>query len=240
MLIEEQNYQSFALNGNLKSIPCGILPSEKLSESDMKFLYTKFKNEGRSFYEVLRNNTFFKKCPYCEKRDVSELDHFLSQNSYPMFTIIPMNLVPSCHDCNTGKLDKNLEIIHPYFEDTRKEKWMICEIKVIFQVMVVSYKLSFKNTTFSSDTKKRIINTVNMFKLHVNYATWAASLISNKKGVWKSQIQKGGVFALVNLINEEYKSINSQMESDNSYKKVFYRSLINYLQQNSPDLSFLQ
>ena len=117
---------------------------------------------------------------------------------------------------------------------------MICEIKVIFQVMVVSYKLSFKNTTFSSDTKKRIINTVNMFKLHVNYATWAASLISNKKGVWKSQIQKGGVFALVNLINEEYKSINSQMESDNSYKKVFYRSLINYLQQNSPDLSFLQ
>lgn len=240
LLLEEQKYKTFASSGNLNSLPQGSLPSTLLDESDMKFLYTKLKKEGRTFYDLIRNNTYLKRCPYCEKRDVSELDHFLPQKLYPMYTIIPANLVPSCHDCNTAKLDKDIEIIHPYFEDTSQEQWMVCEIKIQFQVMVVSYKLSFKDSSLSPDLQKRIINTVNMLKLHVDYATWTASLISNKKGIWKNYLQNGGIEALVDLITQEYNSINPNLETDNSYKKVFYRAFISFLKQNNPDMSFLR
>lgn len=240
LVSEELKYKTLANNGDLNNIPPGVLPSNKLDKKDMKFLYTKLKKEGRTYYDLIKNNTYLKRCPYCEKRDVSELDHFLPQDTHPMYAVTPANLVPSCHDCNTVKLNKNREIIHPYFEDTSYEKWMVCEIKVLFQVMIVSYKISFKDSSLPQKTKDRIVNTVNLLELHTNYATWASSLISNKKLIWKNQFQTGGINALINLITQEQMSINPQLESENSYKKSFYRGFIEYLNQQNPDMSFLR
>ena len=43
-----------------------------------------------------------------------EFDHFFSQGDYPFFAITFFNLVPSCKECNHGKLKKEAKI-NPYF-----------------------------------------------------------------------------------------------------------------------------
>ena len=69
-------------------------------------------------------------CPYCNRnytftlnKDESEagfstrpeLDHFHDKSTYPLLALSFFNLVPSCHECNHGKLKKSTGV-NPYFK----------------------------------------------------------------------------------------------------------------------------
>lgn len=68
-------------------------------------------------------------CPYCERQYIfryetkgarkttAEMDHFFSKSKYPFFSCTLLNLIPSCHTCNHGKLDLDRDIIYPYNEE---------------------------------------------------------------------------------------------------------------------------
>ena len=68
-------------------------------------------------------------CPYCERQYVfryetkgarkttAEMDHFFSKSKYPFLSCTLLNLIPSCHICNHGKLDIDRDIIYPYSEE---------------------------------------------------------------------------------------------------------------------------
>ena len=58
--------------------------------------------------DVLTRKTFLQDatpavCPYCDNGlQRVELDHFLPKSSFPFLSVHPDNLIPSCHDSNTG------------------------------------------------------------------------------------------------------------------------------------------
>lgn len=69
-------------------------------------------------------------CPYCNRnytftlhKDENkakfstrpELDHFHDKSTYPLLALSFFNLVPSCHECNHGKLKKSTGV-NPYFK----------------------------------------------------------------------------------------------------------------------------
>ena len=232
LVLEEVKYRQHAVNGTLREISQNEDPFDILKSKDMKFLYEKLKKEQREIYNQIKATTYMSRCPYCEKRDISEMDHFLSQSLYPVYVITPINLVPSCHECNNAKRDDDIEIIHPYFDDTLQTKWMVCELSIMYNVLVANYRISFVGSSLPERTKTKIVNTVNIMQLHKYYATWTASLISNKKKLWYEQWREGGTDSLIRLISREYSSIDSKLESINSYKKVFYRSFIEFLMSN--------
>jgi hypothetical protein len=117
---------------NLKQTAFGTLLTETI------FDYTKFR--GSDFCKELFTQLGFKSatCPYCnnEKLDIVnlerdskkakrlkayyDLDHFYSKSQNPFFALSFFNLIPSCHNCNSGdKRDKQFSIrthIHPYLE----------------------------------------------------------------------------------------------------------------------------
>ena len=45
------------------------------------------------------NNT----CQYCTLNSVNTLDHFIPKQSFPEFSINPLNLFPCCSECNSKK-----------------------------------------------------------------------------------------------------------------------------------------
>lgn len=64
------------------------------------------------------------KCPFCGGIGrPRNLDHYLPKAHYPQFSILPINLVPSCRDCNMdGKRDEfatneEEQLIQPYLDD---------------------------------------------------------------------------------------------------------------------------
>lgn len=240
LIYEEKEYITKGIRGSLNSITEKIIPSSHLSVKDMEYLYYKFQRDLPHYYYSLKSLANYNICPYCEKRDVTELDHYLPKVYYPMYVITPANLIPSCHECNKSKRTYTNPIIHPYFDNTTLNQWMRCELLIQNKSLIPRYKISFKNLNISSEDREKIINTVNALKLHKLYSTWASNLIANKIKHWKKVWLSGSNDDLIKFLQMEYDSINPEIYSINSYKKVFYIAFIELLKSNSANFSFLE
>jgi len=142
------------------------------------------KGTGRSHYDRLRL-TKLGICPFCGFGHVSTLDHFAAKSRYPAFSVLPINLVPSCADCNKGKgsgvITLETEMPHPYFEDSRVETdgWLFCDVIETLPV-TVTYRME---TPLNWDDRlsRRVRNYFTELKLASRYAVQAASHLSGTK-----------------------------------------------------------
>ncbi|EAD2695982.1 HNH endonuclease, partial [Escherichia coli] len=72
---------------------------EKLYENNLRD-----KNKpARTYYDDMLVSSG-EKCPFCgDIGQTKNIDHFLPIAHYPEFSVMPINLVPSCRDCNMGE-----------------------------------------------------------------------------------------------------------------------------------------
>lgn len=230
----EQFYFSLASSGNLGILSeqlCGI--SQHVGDEEMKYLYNDRLRKAYkdSFYKWLKTNegNNFHKCSYCEKGDVSELDHLLPRSKFPIFAVTPVNLIPSCHECNNNKSDNSKLNINPYFEDTTKYIWLKCQIVKQYGDYTVRYSLDFTDVVFNSDVKERIKNTYCFGNNSIlsRYSIWGINKITDKLELWKSILLSYGKFRLLEMLEREIQSIKTC--SDNSYELALYRGMIDYI-----------
>ncbi|HAU4883844.1 TPA: HNH endonuclease [Aeromonas hydrophila] len=80
---------------------------------------------ARTIYDRLLASTN-EKCPFCgDIGHPRNLDHFLPLAHFPQFSVMPLNLVPSCRDCNMGEKGDTFatiagdQILHPYLDDDK-------------------------------------------------------------------------------------------------------------------------
>jgi hypothetical protein len=88
---------------------------------------------GRAIYEELISAPAHGRCPICAQRSVTTLDHHLPKAHYPALAVAPVNLVPSCSDCNKAKLAGSPRTavdvtLHPYFDDVDANCWLFAEV----------------------------------------------------------------------------------------------------------------
>ncbi|EEF24537.1 conserved hypothetical protein, partial [Ricinus communis] len=74
-------------------------------------------------------------CPYCGYGPIEELDHLLQRGRYKLFSIFPLNLIPSCGACNRGKrrtppANADGHQIHVYLEDLSQYDFLRAEVTV--------------------------------------------------------------------------------------------------------------
>ncbi|WP_309266218.1 HNH endonuclease [Aeromonas salmonicida] len=137
------SYATSASTGELYTIPStsnrrGDDPVVigQLKKSDLLKLYsTYFVNKdkpGRLIYNALMASAN-EKCPFCGGIGrPRNLDHYLPKAHYPQFSVLPVNLVPSCRDCNMdGKKDdfatsEAEQVLQPYLDHDRyfNEQWI--------------------------------------------------------------------------------------------------------------------
>lgn len=86
---------------------------------------------ARNIYDLLLASAPRRKCPFCGFGQATTLDHYLPKAKFPLLSVLPWNLVPSCKDCNTGKnstiaTSENEQTLHPYFEQRSimEEQWL--------------------------------------------------------------------------------------------------------------------
>lgn len=109
----------------------------RVTVEEMKWLYTnklaRANSVGRPYYDALMLGAKGKICPYCGQRKVSTLDHYLSKSVHPAYALTPINLVPSCKDCNMDtrvrRADKKEDqTFHPYFDSVDDEIWLVASV----------------------------------------------------------------------------------------------------------------
>lgn len=78
----------------------------------------------------------FAQCPYCGINEPKTLDHYIPKESHPEFSILPLNLIPICNQCNsTYKGTKFLSagkriFLHSYLDAFPDFDFLECEISI--------------------------------------------------------------------------------------------------------------
>ncbi|MEW6591698.1 MAG: HNH endonuclease signature motif containing protein [Pseudomonadota bacterium] len=89
---------------------------------------------SRVLYEQIRMAPEHGICPLCGQRIVATVDHYLPQTRHPKLNLTPVNLLPSCSDCNKRKLaaipeSAEKQTLHPYFDDLGNDRWLVVDVQ---------------------------------------------------------------------------------------------------------------
>lgn len=141
--VSADSYVASASQGELytlQSTPnhrnCDPIVIGSLKKSELLKLYStyfvKSGKPGRRIYDYLLAAAN-EQCPFCGGIGrPRNLDHYLPKAHYPQFSVLPVNLVPSCRDCNMdGKGEafagnEEEQILQPYLDNDRyfNEQWV--------------------------------------------------------------------------------------------------------------------
>jgi len=106
----------------------GNVTSKELADV-YTFRMSKPGTPGRKIYDKLKMAAPYGICPLCSHRIVTTIDHYLPKTEYPRLSVVPINLIPSCSDCNKSKLANyptapEEEMLHPYYDDIENDLWL--------------------------------------------------------------------------------------------------------------------
>lgn len=186
------------------------------------------KGPGRSIYSALQLLPKDGRCPYCDHRDVSTLDHVLPKTLFPSLAVTPSNLVGSCKDCNKAKLavaptNASDAILHPYFDDVSTATWLRAQV-VEQSVCAVLFRVEVQET-WSQPLNDRLKNQFKALGLARLYSQQAAREMS---GIRKNLIRvyeagAGGANAVKRELEHQWDSRHEDFP--NSWQAALYDAL---------------
>ncbi len=183
---------------------------------------------GRSIYSAIQLLPEDGRCPYCDHRDVSTLDHVLPKTLFPSLAVTPLNLVGSCKDCNKAKLaaaptNSSDAVLHPYFEDISSKVWL--RAKVVEQTICAVVFHVKAQSKWSDDLNERLRKQFETLGLARLYTQQAAREMS---GIRRNLVRVynaggGGAAAVKRELKYQWESWSE--ESSNSWKSALYNAL---------------
>lgn len=164
----------------------------RVSKKELKTIYSNQmvdpNKTARKIYDELKLGAPLNICPFCGFGHVWTLDHYLPKAKYPFLSVLPINLVPSCSDCNKEKSTSvattaSQQCIHPYFDHDlcATEQWLFADVE---ETVPVSIRY-FTNPPASWDmiSKARVQAHFSDFKLSTRYRTQATNELATLKGL---------------------------------------------------------
>lgn len=225
-------YEERAGLTKLHLIQSELIVNGDVSREEMEKVYTnrlaKKDGPGRSYYNKVYSSTTNNKCPLCGHRVVTTLDHHLPKSKFPIYAISPVNLVPSCYDCNTVKLTHVSktsleEPLHPYFDNFEDKMWLLAEV-VETKPACIKFYASQPNG-MSDDEFERVKHHIKLLKLHSLYASNSAQELMNINYYITELHNSGGTKEVKNHLEKCFQSC--KRVHLNSWETAFYYALSN-------------
>ncbi|MET7889990.1 hypothetical protein [Streptomyces mirabilis] len=187
--------------------PMVFAPGDQEDHNELLKNYTqrmaKVGTPGRPIYDELR--TAPPRCPLCDHREVTTLDHHLPKSAFALLSVAPTNLVPACSDCNKMKNDTapgcaEEETIHPYFDNLGDVQWLSAQ--VIEQAP--AFLRFWVNTppTWADLLAARVRYHFDVFGLAALYGAQASTLLAGIRGAVRRQLETGGAEAVCAFLED--------------------------------------
>jgi hypothetical protein len=198
-----------------------------VSPGDLADLYDRVLVNGRerSVYNRIRGSSRFGRCALCAQRDVKTLDHHLPKAIFPEFSVLPMNLVPSCFECNGAK-DVHVprrfseQTFHPYFDNWDSLELVRASI-VIENTVFVEFHINSEG--LPSDIAERAFTHFWKLDLATLYSEHASVELVQKREYFVLTFEDDGPEALRAELLRECQS--RQRPFPNAWQPVLYRAL---------------
>ena len=185
---------------------------------------------ARVIYDQLLSQAPMGKCPFCGFGHVSTLDHYLPKTKYPLVAVLPINLVPSCKDCNTGKsmavaTTAEGQCLHPYFDHHNfvSEQWLYAEVEQTTPANIRFYVQPPAH--WDGVSKERVKSHFNDFKLAARYAVEASNQLACLRDTLTSYREYIGAEGVRQHLTIEAQSHYQQ--HSNSWQTAMFQTLAN-------------
>lgn len=172
----DQNYNLF--QESIENSEFETFKQKMVNLYNDKFSNKKYK--VREYYDEIKLISPNNICPYCLKREVRNLDHFLPKTKYPSLSISDANLIPSCSDCNHDKLNSTKLYINYYFEEIDDVPYMKCYVDFCNEDINFRFEL-VKPPTWEDEKFNRLKNQFKDTDLLKFYAEQAKIEYSRKE-----------------------------------------------------------
>ncbi len=183
---------------------------------------------ARSVYDSLLSLAPSGRCPFCGCGYATTLDHYLPKAKYPQFSVLPLNLVPACKDCNKDKLATDSttaedQSLHPYFdhENFTNQQWLYAEV---IQTAPASIRF-FVSAPDSWDeiSEARVQCHFNDFDLAYRYSIEASNQLACLKDSLTMQLDNIGLHGIRKLLEIEAEAYAKN--HINSWQTGMYQAL---------------
>lgn len=237
VLLAGEEYGQKSVRKKLFSIPQNVCRNDEIvvgavTKGELKDVYgnhmVKENKPARVIYDELRALAPLGVCPYCGFGHVSTLDHYLPTSKYPLLSVLPINLIPSCGDCNKGKLagvaiSEDEQFLHPYFDHEHfvRDQWLFAEVEET-QPVNISY---FVRPPDDWDTvsQNRVKAHFRDFKLAHRFSKQASTEVIPLGDILTSYLGASGIAGV-----RQYLDIASQAYSHdhlNSWEAAMFQAL---------------
>lgn len=203
-----------------------------VTKDELKSVYTSHmvrrKKPAREIYDLLLSQAPLGKCPSCGFGHASTLDHYLPKTLYPQLSTLPINLIPACKDCNTGKraviaTTAETQTLHPYFDHQFfvNEQWLFAEV---MQTSPVTIRFFVRAPVHWDDiSKSRVYAHFEDFGLASRYSVESSNeLASLRDSLQFYQGWLGSEGVKLSLLNEAQSYLN---QHKNSWQTAIYQAL---------------
>jgi hypothetical protein len=170
-------------------------------------------------------------CPFCAEGRPTTIDHFLPKdesNGFPELSIVPINLVPCCKDCNHIKsskspITKEEQLIHPYYDDINQDRWLYTNIS--YQINDEPALTFYVNCPDEWDEtlQARVRNHFKLLDLNLIYSQQAANEFSGISHYLNGLFIVGGEDAVKEHLLCE--AISREAYNKNSWQTAMYYAL---------------
>jgi len=202
------------------------------TKNELKSVYTSHMvpsgKPARTTYDLLISRAPLGRCPFCGIGHASTLDHYLPKAKYPQLSVVPLNLIPSCKDCNTGKsaavaITVGDQCLHPYFDHQNfiNEQWVFAEVihkspaTIRFYVQAPDY--------WSETHKERVRAHFSDFKLAARFSVEASSEVACLRDIFLLYGDVLGVEGVRMHLAIQYQAYSKQHK--NSWQTAMFQVL---------------
>lgn len=213
-------------NCGKNEIALGSVTKKELNEVYSRHMVDKSK-PARSTYDFLLSRAPLNRCPFCGIGQATTLDHYLPKTKYPQLSVLSLNLIPSCKDCNTGKgtsvaTTEATQNLHPYFDQDKfiNEQWLFAQI-IHTVPMVIQFYVEAP-VDWDDTSKKRVSAHFNDFKLASRYSIEASTELSFLKNLL-SNMQPMSIETVRELLDSMARSHSDKHQ--NSWQTAMYQIL---------------
>lgn len=240
--LHADHYLTLAVNASLYSLPVvegeNPIVVQNLSKADLIKLYEYYfrgKFPGRTLYGKLMSAAS-EECPFCGGIGrPRNLDHFMPKALFPQFSVLPINLIPSCRDCNMDGKGNDFaktpetQILHPYLDANHffEDQWLVAKyvLGVGNKPNIIEYYVDPPDTWDDTD-KARVQQHFIDFDIAKRYSVLASAALTEVEAQKKAFLKSANIDRFKEVILQP---IIGLKPFANHWKHVMFIALINDL-----------
>ncbi len=220
----------FPLN-TIHEIPRNNIVNAPIGKKEMKTIYDyrmlQTENPRKNYYDKLISAAPYGKCPLCSVREVDTLDHYLPKSKYPIYSVTPINLIPSCFKCNKGKsidypTNSEEQTLSPYYDDVENIEWLSAKV---LQTNPISFRY-FVNPLADIEQilNDRMSNHFDSYQINELFSSHANEELRGVKKQLET-LYNNNPSLLVSHLQDSY--ISRIELGMNSWQALMYKALLN-------------